>query len=873
MVNTAYLNLIWAKTAPFKSILSHSLDTAAVAEALLTDGIFGVILPDLAAWFKKVDSNATLQEIKNVVLYASSLHDIGKVHPFFAGRYDEKGVCKLLHSEKLIEDYRRDVEKFRHEDYTKSVLLRIWKEKGRFESVNSKRKDSTADYLALVLSFHHQGKDGKGKEIPDCDAKKMWELQQDNLEEIMFKMFQPPQIVFNSTTCNHISAACMMLLGIVILSDWLASSDAFADCDIKEGEECADYYGRIRERAFGLVQESSLSVTKLPEGNCFTDVWKNIPRDGMRPLQTVTEQIMQAKEKPLLLLMEAPMGEGKTEAGAYAAFRMGEYFGKNGFYVALPTAATANQMHQRMERLMEDTFPGSQVRLLHSLAWLSDGATKEGTDIRSEDRQYVQEWTKPLRRGLLQGYSVGTIDQVLMSALYVRYGVIRLLGIQNKVLILDEVHAYDAYMQDILLRMLEWCRELRIPVVMLSATLATETKKRILEVYRADYKEEQDYPAITAVFEDGNYQIAPIPEVSKHRTISIHMAAILNNFEAIRDSALKMVENGGCLCVLVNTVGRAQKLYQSLKEAAGENTELYLFHARFAEGRKREIEKQMTRLFGPDKSRRPKRAIVVATQVMEQSLDVDFDYMITDIAPIDLILQRLGRMFRHDHTLRPKGCDAPEGMILIPEEEGDFGVSERIYPPVLLELSMRYLKDHPKFPCPEAIREAVEFVYGNEGLDDANMEQWMEHMFQEEMMRSQAKNYELKEPKDKKFNVFDTDDIFDDSEKRSFLSAKTRLAEPTRRIAIVPETMFGKIKSESVITRRLAQQVFLHSVSVREKVIEPYGKDMENAGMLEGIGLLKGISILSGQDGIARIREDVVFDMNKEFGFLIRGGD
>ena len=506
-----YLHLIWAKTAPFKSILSHSLDTAAVAEALLTNGIFKTILPDLAVWIKKTCSDSSCAEIQNLVLYLASLHDIGKINPFFTGKSDEKGACKLLDSEELIKDYRRDMNQFRHEDYTKSVLLRIWKEKERFESVNARRKDSTTDNLAKILSLHHQGKQGKGKEIPDCDAKNLWKSQQDKLEEIMFDMFHPPQIILNSTTCNHVSATCMVLLGIIILSDWLASSDAFANFDILENEKYADYYCRIRERAYDLVKRSHLSETELPKGKQFTDIWKNIPRDGMRSLQTVTEHIMEVQEKPLLLLIEAPMGEGKTEAGAYAAFCMGKYFGKKGFYVALPTAATANQMHGRMEQLMKDTLPESQVRLLHSLAWLSDEVTKEESDIFSEDRRYVQEWTKPLRRGLLEGYSVGTVDQVLMSALYVRYGVMRLLGIQNKVLILDEVHAYDAYMQDILQRMLEWCRELRIPVVMLSATLATETKKKVLDVYRVDYKEEQEYPAITAVYENGDYQISPIP--------------------------------------------------------------------------------------------------------------------------------------------------------------------------------------------------------------------------------------------------------------------------------------------------------------------------------------------------------------------------
>lgn len=583
------------------------------------------------------------------------------------------------------------------------------------------------------------------------------------------------------------------------------------------------------------------------------------------------EQIMSADEKPLLLLIEAPMGEGKTEAGAYAAFRMGDYFGKRGFYVALPTSATANQMYGRMSQLIKSMFPKEQVRLLHSTAWLSDEATQEAKEITLEDKEDVQEWTKPLRRGLLEGYSVGTIDQVLMSALHVKYGVIRLLGMQNKVLVLDEVHAYDAYMQDILLRMLEWCRVLRIPVVMLSATLATETKKGIMEVYGADYKGEQIYPAITAVFQDGRYQVTPVLKVSKHQTITVHIKPILHQPKAICDCALHTVQKGGCLCVLVNTVKQAQEIYCCLKETAGDNTQLYLFHARFSEKQKRKLEKQMIALFGTDKSKRPHRAIVVTTQIMEQSLDVDFDFMITGIAPIDLLLQRFGRQFRHENTPRPAGCDNAKAIVLVPAEGEDYGANELVYPPVLLDLSIQYLKEHPQLSIPEKIREAVEFVYGNEAVQHADMEKWMERMFQEEIKRSQAKNYELRKPEKKYFNTFESADIFDDSETSSFLSAKTRLTEPTKRIAVVPQKLYERVKEEDRVSKQLAQEVFLHSVTIREEIIKPYEEDMKNAGALEGKGLLKFMQILPGQDGAAYINKNVIFDLNEEFGFLIQG--
>ena len=650
-MDTKYLRIIWAKSDPFKSILSHALDTAAVANVLLTEGIFNTVLPDLAEWILKDRSPNAQKEIISLNIYLSSIHDIGKITPFFAGKNENLTIDPELQIEWFRKYYKDDIKYFRHEKYSKEVVMRIWQKKERFEF---ERRNNTVKNLAEILGEHHQrkkGEKGRTPEIPDSESKVLWRQQQEIFEDILYEQFHPPKVILNADTGN-VSAACMLMLGIVILSDWLASSRAFASEELAENEDINNYYQKIQKRASILVKQSRLSETNLPKGWLFTDVWTNISREKMRSLQTTSERLMLKEEKPLLMIIEAPMGEGKTEAGAYAAFCMGKYYGKKGFYVALPTSATANQMHGRMENLVKQLFHNKEVRLLHSLAWLIDETTKEKQEFISEDKRYAQEWTTPLRRGLLEGYSVGTIDQVLMSALYVKYGVLRLLGMQNKVLILDEVHAYDAYMQDILLKMLMWCKSMKIPVVMLSATLATETKETILEVYDVNFQKEQEYPAITAVYQNGQYQVTQIPKVASEKDIVIHLKESMNDIEAICDLSLKTVQNGGCLCVLTNTVKKAQKLYSLIKEKKTEGTQLYLFHAAFSVKQKNKIEKKVVQLFGTDKSYRPQSAIVIATQVVEQSLDVDFDFMITDIAPIDLLLQRFGRVFRHKETDR-----------------------------------------------------------------------------------------------------------------------------------------------------------------------------------------------------------------------------
>ncbi len=870
-MDTKYLRIIWAKSDPFKSILSHALDTAAVANVLLTEGIFNTVLPDLAEWILKDRSPNAQKEIISLNIYLSSIHDIGKITPFFAGKNENLTIDPELQIEWFRKYYKDDIKYFRHEKYSKEVVMRIWQKKERFEF---ERRNNTVKNLAEILGEHHQrkkGEKGRTPEIPDSESKVLWRQQQEIFEDILYEQFHPPKVILNADTGN-VSAACMLMLGIVILSDWLASSRAFASEELAENEDINNYYQKIQKRASILVKQSRLSETNLPKGWLFTDVWTNISREKMRSLQTTSERLMLKEEKPLLMIIEAPMGEGKTEAGAYAAFCMGKYYGKKGFYVALPTSATANQMHGRMENLVKQLFHNKEVRLLHSLAWLIDETTKEKQEFISEDKRYAQEWTTPLRRGLLEGYSVGTIDQVLMSALYVKYGVLRLLGMQNKVLILDEVHAYDAYMQDILLKMLMWCKSMKIPVVMLSATLATETKETILEVYDVNFQKEQEYPAITAVYQNGQYQVTQIPKVASEKDIVIHLKESMNDIEAICDLSLKTVQNGGCLCVLTNTVKKAQKLYSLIKEKKTEGTQLYLFHAAFSVKQKNKIEKKVVQLFGTDKSYRPQSAIVIATQVVEQSLDVDFDFMITDIAPIDLLLQRFGRVFRHKETLRPLGCNAAEVTVLIPKKGEEYQGTKYVYPPVLLNLTKQYLLEHNKISCPGSIRTAVEYVYGEQAVINADLEEWMKHLVEEDFKQSQAASYEIRKPNEEKFDIYDSDNIFDDLEKKSFFSAKTRLSKPTIRIAVVSDQLFQKVQSVEYISKELAKEVFLNSVSVREEIIKKYSEDFQNIDKIEGQGFLKYMLIFHGDNGIVQGDKNTKMILDDELGFFIQEG-
>ncbi len=488
-------------------------------------------------------------------------------------------------------------------------------------------------------------------------------------------------------------------------------------------------------RAYGLEQGAT-----LPMVSNFCALWPEFDRDKLRPIQRACEEIADRPNK--LYLIEAPMGEGKTEAAVYLAARMAEEFGKTGIYIALPTSATSNQMNERINRLFQaHKLPPS--RLLHSMAWLVDEVSA-GKPIQSEDADSMSTWLRPLRRGLLSQNAVGTVDQALAAVLEVKYSVLRLLGLAEKVLIIDEVHAYDAYMSQIIERLLAWCHALNIPVVLLSATLPKEKKKLMLEAYGAEptSRDSDSYPLITSVDSAGKL-IETEADAFIRREYLFLQHEVLNDYAETANLVLTLCGDG-CICVLLNTVKAAQQTYFKLKEQIPQDVRLLLFHARFTAKRRQEIENECIRLFGKNSAERPQKAILVCTQVVEQSLDVDFDTMITEIAPIDLLLQRAGRVHRHMETRRPAKFDSPVIHVLIPSGE-EYQGTEAVYEKLFLNRTKRYLGLSRMIRVPEDMRDAVETVY-SKGSGEDETEDRFRADYETRMERNHAGGVILQEP-------------------------------------------------------------------------------------------------------------------------------
>ncbi|MFI3169659.1 MAG: CRISPR-associated helicase Cas3' [Faecalibacterium sp.] len=515
-----------------------------------------------------------------------------------------------------------------------------------------------------------------------------------------------------------------------------------------------------------------------------------------------------------LYIVEAPMGEGKTECAFYLANAMCHAHGQQGIYFALPTMATSNQMYTRFNALLEENEL-STSRLLHAMAWLVDLSSPT---IQTEDSSQASAWLAPLRRGLLTNYAVGTVDQAMMAVLKSKYTVLRLIGLSSKVLIIDEIHAYDTYMSQILDRLLSWCRALKIPVILLSATLPSARKENLLRAYGASASIENHYPLLTAAHWSG---AVTQQTCSTYMQPTFHFS-LLSEEQLLRTVLHYWEKQGGCLCILTNTVGKAQALFTDLQAQGVPREELLLFHARFTAQTRQRLEQQCISLFGKD-GKRPERFIVIGTQVLEQSLDVDFDAMFTEIAPIDLLLQRAGRVFRHQKTKRPTAYTQPTIFVIYPEQK-DFGISAKIYEPLLLHRTKAFLENNPQITVPSDMRNAIETIY-LETLTAEELSLGMEMQFKKQMSQNMAEGVILTPPNPNYFFATETAAPFslftqEDQDSTLVSIAKTRQSDDSVSAAFLSPTLFALACSETP-TKEITQQVLLHSVSLRRFPIEP----------------------------------------------------
>lgn len=533
-------------------------------------------------------------------------------------------------------------------------------------------------------------------------------------------------------------ASQVLLSGLLVMADWVASNESLFPYLALE-----DPPGMINPEK---RNKNAWSRLALPYPWVAGNTWmaSNLYETRFpfisqpNEIQQSAVDVAETLESPGIMIIEAPMGMGKTEAALACAEVAADKFNCGGLFFALPTQATTDGMFGRLldwVKRLEDGG-GQSVKLFHGKAQFNDEyqalkAFEGSTNIGSDEQAgaFVHEWFEGQKKSMLAGFVAGTIDQLLLSALKQKHLMLRHLGLAGKVVIIDECHAYDAYMSQYLSRALNWLGAYRMPVIVLSATLPAQKRRDLVNAYlnedllpatKSDplgkglkkhgsepvpaWVQNRAYPLIT--FTDNG---AVSQKAVSTAGVSHEVKLEYIGDETLIDRMREMLAGGGCAGVVSNTVRRAQELALRLRYEFGDEAVLVL-HSRFLASDRAEKERQLLSELGKPgpNTERPLLRIVVGSQVLEQSLDIDFDVLFSDICPVDLLLQRIGRLHRHKRS-RPALIKNPRCFVMGCEGDGFEAGTEAVYGKYLLMRTKALLS--PVIKLPEDIPGLVQEVY------------------------------------------------------------------------------------------------------------------------------------------------------------------
>jgi CRISPR-associated endonuclease/helicase Cas3 len=716
---------LWAKKAratdpdpaAFHPLICHLLDVGAVAELMWERGLPASARNWFARQFGLDEASAGRWAV-----FLTAMHDWGKASPAFQTR--DQFVSFPPHG--TISTY---LLKSTLQEAPYNVPLGIANRLATIVGGHHGLFPQAADFSKFVFQPRHVG-------AGEWNKHQQW---------LLAEMSRLLQIAGAPPPTRLSNAGAVWLAGFISVVDWIGSNQDYFPYAAPGSQPAADfssdvYLERTRRQAARAMEELGWSAwPDVPRARAFRGLFPDLTPNAM---QEAIITLSATLDQPSLTIVEAPMGMGKTEAALFLADRASVSLGMRGHYLALPTQATSNQMFSRDTDFLRRRYPEQVVntQLLHGHAALSS----DFQALQENERRYLQAIDIPLngnqgfdgaepgviaaawfthrKRGLLAPFGVGTIDQALLSVLQTRHFFVRLLGLAGKTIVLDEVHAYDTYMSVLLERLLGWLAALGCSVVLLSATLPAARRQHLLHAWSGGESAEVDHPAaVSADYPAITWRCGDrggtIGFTTPTRTVNLRWVAAEQRSTLARelDAALR---DGGCATVICNTVRAAQEMYRHLRDALPD-VDVSLFHARFPYEERMAREEDVLRRFGKPiaNPNRPHRAIVVATQVIEQSLDLDFDLMVTELAPVDLVLQRSGRLHRHIAPVprpRPTSLATPELWLLAPPEaEGlpHFSRDAFVYDEHILLRSWLELRERTEFTTPIDLSTLIEAVY------------------------------------------------------------------------------------------------------------------------------------------------------------------
>ena len=395
-----------------------------------------------------------------------------------------------------------------------------------------------------------------------------------------------------------------------------------------------------------------------------------------RPAQKVSGEVGSGAR---LVILEAETGSGKTEA---ALWRFVELFaaGKvSGLYFAVPTRAAARQLHRRVVDAMQRAFGADAPEPVLAIPGMLragefDGHRLPGWEVRWDDDKAAapKRWAaEHAVRFLAATIAVGTVDQAMLAGLRAKHAHLRGSALSRSLLVIDEVHASDTYMTEVLKQLLDGHLTVGGYAMLMSATLGARARVHWTDDSLPDFTSARSapYPAVWVKGENGPRAVG---ESDRSKTVHLETVPTMDAV-SVAELAISVAKQGARVLVIRNTVQAAVAAFRAVLEAKAEplliTVEGYptLHHGRFAAEDRLLLDRAVEAALGPEQDRECRGCIVIGTQTLEQSLDIDADFLITDLCPMDVLLQRIGRLHRHDIHRRPPDFDDARVAVLLPE--------------------------------------------------------------------------------------------------------------------------------------------------------------------------------------------------------------
>ena len=805
---------------PNNSLIGHSLAVAACAKEIFSSPAIQQKLRSLG-WDSKYD---------DWLIIMIALHDIGKCAPEFQLRIgvpEDEIIWDEIRSSKIRDEKARTwyhgeagFKRYTH------VLIKQLISKGLL-------KVPTIPFFADLLNgtcAHHNtySSDGFNRDT-DSTLPSSMAVQElfDVLEALITDGKGLPELPsFSSTkTCAFIHWTA----GWAVLSDWFASEEnnfqPLPTKDLHDDETPSDAIKNIKPiwdnyliSAQSIIREKSLFKPFLFERKNYAEILRKefqSKNGDLNAIQKWAETTTLSK----FTIIEAPMGVGKTEFAIILADRMIRKHWCSGLIFSLPTQSTANKIHDRLDQEIAGQFFHSKAILAHGSSGIRPKT--DLSDTSSIDQlHYYSSGTK---RAFLAPVSICTVDQVQKSIMRDKHSQIRAAALAQRCLIIDEIHAYDAYMSRQIESVLEFASIMNIPVILMSATLPIAIKKRFIAAYnrtkidKITLDNTANYPRITTA----DLNVSSITGLTNHN--KFYQLKRIKHTEIV-NRAYRFSQQGKTVAIICNTVKSATKIYEKINEKLKATTSnLLLFHAHFTQNDRDQKETLVTDWFGKNSTEKQRLSsfgygkILIATQVAEQSIDFDVDVMFSELCPIDLLLQRAGRLQRHDRGPRPD----PILFVATPEnhEVEWYKSTEFVYPRHdILEKTQQWLGNEQQVHLPEGISQAVDKIY--EDLPLSNQEEEQRHL-------SDAL-------------VFHWEKSLSSNLRSMIKSNKTRLGDPSYSILLLTQDKRGHFylpfhdkvqpptnKHDDILQHNIQMAPYLIKISDREAPAElGFGKTM-----------------------------------------------